>query len=454
MKKLVYYYKLLSLVLVCIVTTNKPLSSLEWDPRLNDIYVYLEPANVAPGQQYWRLIRAIYQDEHESGGNHNVYYTVLDEDGRPVVNQEVFLGWPSGQTSRPTNEQGQTDIPVWGNNWCPVTGPGPYSAWVGGLPSDKVCGMGMPCNLHVNYLLTWQRAVKTASTSTGTVRGTIRDASTGQGIPNAVIEVKQAGVVKFTAQSASDGTYRIDNVPVGTYDIVAYKSGYTTETKSNITISENQTVQVDFTLTSTSDTTPPPTPTLLSPANGSSTADTTPTFVWSSVSDLSGVKYSLQVAVDSDFSTRVIDVENLAGTSYTPAVALEAGRVYFWRVKAVDGKNNSSGWSLSWSVYILPSSTKVTTKLHPPTPNTFHMERSRGISLKYTLPVTSEVELKIYNIKGELVKVLVNGVRDAGKYEVFWDGTDFAREVVGSGVYFIYLKVGETVEVEKIFVVK
>jgi len=98
---------------------------------------------------------------------------------------------------------------------------------------------------------------------------------------------------------------------------------------------------------------PPPTPQLISPARGSRLGfwdRVTPILEWSEVSDQSGVRYSLQLASSADFSTEsvIASAADLADTSYTPAEALPMG-TYYWRVKAVDGAENESGWSTAFS---------------------------------------------------------------------------------------------------------
>lgn len=133
--------------------------SVIWDSRLAGLNVYLEPANVSAGTLYWKLIRADYQDGYQSGGNHNMYYVITNEQGAPVANQTVWQSWPDDKTSTQTNGSGTADIAMWANYW-PDQGPGPYNGYVGGLPGDQVRGMGLPGNNHVNFILYFQKTVK------------------------------------------------------------------------------------------------------------------------------------------------------------------------------------------------------------------------------------------------------------------------------------------------------
>jgi len=134
---------------------------LEWDWRLHALGVVLEPANVKPGQAYWKLVRAIYQAPDESNDSHQIYYTVVDQQNNPVEYQKVWQGWSDGETEAITNDRGEANIPLW-VAFAPDRGErGAYVAWVDGLVSDRVSGMGLPLKRHVNFLLTFKRAVAT-----------------------------------------------------------------------------------------------------------------------------------------------------------------------------------------------------------------------------------------------------------------------------------------------------
>ena len=66
-------------------------------------------------------------------------------------------------------------------------------------------------------------------------------------------------------------------------------------------------------------------------------------------------------------------------------------------------------------------------------PNPFNPETT----IKYSLREDTEmVELKIYNVLGQLVKTLHSGPQNKGEHTVVWDGKDNSSRNVTSGVYF------------------
>ncbi|MBN1398778.1 MAG: PKD domain-containing protein [Bacteroidetes bacterium] len=75
--------------------------------------------------------------------------------------------------------------------------------------------------------------------------------------------------------------------------------------------------------------------------------------------------------------------------------------------------------------------------------------------ISYKLKVRSEVKLKIYDILGREIAVLVNEVKNAGDYAVEWNGTNSAGKLVGTGVYFYQLR-AETgfIETKKMILIK
>jgi hypothetical protein len=75
-------------------------------------------------------------------------------------------------------------------------------------------------------------------------------------------------------------------------------------------------------------------------------------------------------------------------------------------------------------------------------------------TISYQLSADSEVELSIYNIKGQLVKTLVDEVLPAGKHSMIWNSRDSNGNRVGSGIYFYKLKAGDFQKIKKMILIK
>jgi hypothetical protein len=75
-------------------------------------------------------------------------------------------------------------------------------------------------------------------------------------------------------------------------------------------------------------------------------------------------------------------------------------------------------------------------------------------TLKYALPTNADVRLEIYNVLGQLVKVLVNEKQTAGFKTAIWDGTNQVGEKVASGIYIYRLKAADYVQSKKMILMK
>ena len=69
--------------------------------------------------------------------------------------------------------------------------------------------------------------------------------------------------------------------------------------------------------------------------------------------------------------------------------------------------------------------------------------------ISYTLPVRTSVKLRVYDLLAQVVAELVNGIQEAGRYDVTFDGSNFP-----SGAYFYKLEAGSYIEVKKLLLVK
>lgn len=90
------------------------------------------------------------------------------------------------------------------------------------------------------------------------------------------------------------------------------------------------------------------------------------------------------------------------------------------------------------------------TRLSQNYPNPFNP----NTNIKFNMPVTENVNISIYNVKGQLVKTLVNGVAQAGSHTITWNGVDNNNTSVSSGVYFYKLESANHKEMKKMMLIK
>jgi len=64
-------------------------------------------------------------------------------------------------------------------------------------------------------------------------------------------------------------------------------------------------------------------------------------------------------------------------------------------------------------------------------------------TISFSLPVSANVDLKVYNVAGQVIKTLMAGQLNAGSHQIQWDGTDVNGNNAPSGVYFYKLQAGE-----------
>jgi len=83
-------------------------------------------------------------------------------------------------------------------------------------------------------------------------------------------------------------------------------------------------------------------------------------------------------------------------------------------------------------------------------PNPF----SEGTTIRYSLEEAGPVSIKIYNLSGQLVDVLVDEVQQASTYTVVWDGLDSEGEDAASGLYIYRMSAGNFQSAKKMVLVR
>lgn len=94
--------------------------------------------------------------------------------------------------------------------------------------------------------------------------------------------------------------------------------------------------------------------------------------------------------------------------------------------------------------------TPAYTRLDGNFPNPFNPKTT----IRFALANGGDVNLAVYDITGRVVTTLVDGPRDAGQYEIIWDGTNNNGDRAASGVYFYKLIADGKVFTDKMVMLK
>jgi hypothetical protein len=97
-----------------------------------------------------------------------------------------------------------------------------------------------------------------------------------------------------------------------------------------------------------------------------------------------------------------------------------------------------------------PVMMSMTTCLEQNHPNPFNP----ATTIRFGLKESATVSLRVYSVSGRLVRTLVEGRRDAGSYEVMWDGTNSSGHTVESGIYFYRLMTESIMETRKMILLR
>lgn len=128
--------------------------------------------------------------------------------------------------------------------------------------------------------------------------------------------------------------------------------------------------------------------------------------------------------------------------------------IYF-HIKAVRG-NFESGWSSvrsfsePGSQYAGNNSVPDEFELLQNYPNPFNPVTK----ISFGLPNHSRVCLQVFNIRGEIVKILVDRELASGRYEILWDGTNRNGNPVASGIYLYKIKIDNYTATRKMLLLR
>jgi len=75
-------------------------------------------------------------------------------------------------------------------------------------------------------------------------------------------------------------------------------------------------------------------------------------------------------------------------------------------------------------------------------------------NIEYSIKNDSPVIVEVYNVKGQVIKTLINKSQKAGSHTVIWDGTNDYGDKVSAGVYFYKINAGKYTSSRKMIMMK
>lgn len=200
--------------------------------------------------------------------------------------------------------------------------------------------------------------------------------------------------------------------------------------------------------------------------NGALVETRRPRFTWSTVEAAEPPgpwSYDLDV-ISVGSGRRVISLRGIDDTTHVPTVDLESNTSYRWQVVARLATGELTTVGSAGTFVVIDASEPLTTLLYQNFPNPFPSATSPVTCLWFDLHELGPVKLEIYDLRGHLVRRLLDERSVLpGRYgrgmagdpstcdpQFTWDGTSSDGRHVPAGVYLARLQAGGTEAVRRI----
>jgi hypothetical protein len=133
------------------------------------------------------------------------------------------------------------------------------------------------------------------------------------------------------------------------------------------------------------------------------------------------------------------------------SVADEADPIWVLSGKPVDAVTSSSALAKEavQEIAALPENYSLSQNY----PNPFNA----GTTIVFDIPVQlqqTNASIEVFDLSGRVIKVLWQGIAQAGRHQVYWNGMDAAGRMTASGVYFYRLRTDQYSETKRMIMLK
>jgi glucose/arabinose dehydrogenase len=176
-------------------------------------------------------------------------------------------------------------------------------------------------------------------------------------------------------------------------------------------------------------------------------------FVWQASidPDLDTVRYTLEIDTVSTFNSSALR-DTLVGTATSKTLTFQRRSAnYYWRVLAFDGQLTII--SSEYRRVIVTFTTPV--KEEKPTEGEYGLEQNfpnpfnPATNIVYVIPKSGHVRLAVYNLLGQEVALVFEGLQNAGTHDV-----EFRNFELPSGIYFYRIQAHDYVETKKLTILR
>ncbi len=173
---------------------------------------------------------------------------------------------------------------------------------------------------------------------------------------------------------------------------------------------------------------------------------------WQTQSEIDNLGFNILRSESKDTPFEKINAEIIegAGNSTSPIDysfvddRVQAGHTYYYQLQDINIRGHAA-YHGPVSVFVEAAVLPEKFFLEQNYPNPFNP----STTFSYGLPEQTNVLLRIFNTRGEMVRTLVHADQPADFYTVIWDGTSDSGARLPSGIYFCRLQAGTFSQIRK-----